>query len=118
MDIKGIGNEITNAYTSVSNSEQNETKFQEIFDKAIKDKDDKELKEACESFEADFVQRLFTEMRKTIPKGGLFEGSNEEKIYQDMMDEKYSETISKNRGAGIADALYKQLSPKIKKELE
>ncbi len=115
MDIKGIGNDISNAYSSISNSKQQEMEFQKIIDKAIKDRDDKQLREACEGFEAYYVQQLFKEMRKTVPDGGMFEKSNEGEIYKDMLDEEYSAVISKGSGTGIADSLYKQLSPKINK---
>lgn len=113
MDIKGIGNDITNTYSQITNSQGSEDEFQKIFDKAIEDQDDKQLKEACQEFEAYFVQNLFKEMRKTVPDGGLFESSNEGQIYEDMLDEEYSKTIAENNGAGIANALYKQLAPKL-----
>ena len=112
MDIKGIGNDITNAYSQITNSEESENDFQKIFDQAIDNQDDEELKEACQEFEAYFVQRLFTEMRKTIPDGGLTESSSEGEIYEEMLDEEYSKTISQSSGIGIASTLYKQLSPK------
>ena len=114
MDIKGIGNDITSTYSQITNSEESEENFQKIFDQALEKKNDQELKEACQEFEAYFVQRLFKEMRKTIPDGGLTESSSEGDIYEEMLDEEYSKTISKSNGAGIADALYKQLTPKIK----
>jgi len=118
MDIKGIGNDLTTLYSGATNTDANETKFKDIFDKAIEKKDDKELKDACAQFEAYFVQQLFQEMRKTIPKGGLFEGSSEKGIYEGMLDEQYSKTISMRGAAGIANSLYKQLSPKITKVAE
>ncbi len=113
MEIKGIGNDITSAYSQITNSEDSQAEFQKIFDQAIKEHDDQQLKEACQEFEAYFVQQLFKEMRKTVPDGGLFEASNEGKIYEDMLDEEYSKSISKSNGAGIANALYQQLSPKL-----
>jgi len=112
MDIKGIGNDITNAYSQIKTSEDSEIEFQKIFDQAIGEHDDKALKEACQEFEAYFVQQLFKEMRKTIPEGGLIEASNEGQIYEEMLDEEYSKTISINNGMGIASSLYKQLSTK------
>lgn len=115
MDIKGIGNDLTSLYTSTAASDASETKFKDIFDKALAQKDDAELKDACNQFEAYFVQQLFQEMRKTVPKGGLFEDSNEKGIYDNMLDEQYSKAISERGAAGISSALYKQLSPKIAK---
>ena len=113
MEIRGIGNDITNAYQGINESEQKATDFQKIIDQAIKEKDDQELKKACEEFEAYYVQQLFKEMRKTVPDGGMFEKSNEKDIYTDMLDTEYSSVVSKGSGTGIADVLYKQLSPKI-----
>lgn len=118
MEIRGIGNDITSAYSSINESEQKATDFQKIIDQAIKERDDQELKKACEEFEAYYVQQLFKEMRKTIPDGGMFEESNEKDIYTDMLDTEYSAVISKSNGTGIADVLYKQLSPKIQKAEE
>jgi len=116
MNIKGIGNDITNAYSQMESSKSTENKFNNIFEAALDKKNDQELKDACQEFEAYYVQQLFKEMRKTIPDGGLFENSNEGKIYKDMLDEKYSGIISEGSGTGIADALYKQLSPQINKK--
>lgn len=112
MDIKGIGSELINTYTDSSSSKDVETKFETIFEAALESQDDAELQKACEEYEAYYVQNLFKEMKKTIPKGGLFEDSNERDIFEDMLDEEYSKVISEGRGFGIADALYKQLNPK------
>ena len=49
--------------------------------------ENKKLKEACQDFEAILLNNMVTEMRKTIPEGGLFEKSYGEKIYQSMLDE-------------------------------
>ncbi len=116
MEIRGIGNDITSAYSQITESESTVTDFKKIIDQAISEKDDKELKKACEDFEAYYVQRLFKEMRKTIPDGGLFEQSNEKNIYTEMLDTEYSNVVSENSGTGIAKILYKQLSPKIQEE--
>ena len=116
MEIRGIGNDLSNVYSNSMESEKSANDFQKIIEQAIKEQDDQELKEACQEFEAYFVQRLFKEMRRTIPDGGLFEQSNEKDIYTEMLDTEYSNVISKSNGTGIADVLYKQLSPNIKKE--
>ncbi len=40
-------------------------------------------------------KRLFKEMRKTVPDGGLFEKSNAGEIYSEMLDEEYSKLFQK-----------------------
>ncbi|MDE5878491.1 MAG: peptidase M23, partial [Desulfovibrio sp.] len=38
---------------------------------------EKKLREACEGFESVFIQKMWQEMRNTIPKGGLMHGKEE-----------------------------------------
>ncbi|MGO8693645.1 MAG: rod-binding protein [Rectinemataceae bacterium] len=72
-----------------------------------------QLYKECEQFEAIFAKMMLTEMRKTVDKNGLVSGGWAEDIYQDMLDDQYSSTLSKSADFGIADELYRQLS-KIK----
>ena len=114
MDIKGIGQDLSSVYGNFQKDTSIEQEFQKILNQTMEasnqEKKDEELKEACESFESYYVQRLFKEMRKTVPDGGLFEKSNAGEIYSEMLGEEYSKIISEGHGIGIADALYKQLS--------
>jgi len=56
---------------------------------------------------------MLKEMRKTVPES---ESSNSYAmgVYQELLDEEISKTASKGRGIGIADAMYNQLSAKLK----
>jgi len=68
---------------------------------------DKELMEACKSFETYFVEQVVKAMRKTIP-------NNEEKndyinYFGDMLYEKYSENITDSGELGIAQMLYESM---------
>lgn len=69
-----------------------------------------ELKKACEQFEAVFLKYLLKEMRKTVPNGGLFGNSLSFNIFQSLYDDTLSEELSRNKGIGIAEELYRQLS--------
>lgn len=114
MEIKGIGQELSTIYGNAQSEATLEQEFQKVLDHAKQEtnheKKDQELKQACESFEAYYVQHLFKQMRKTVPDGGLFEKNNASEIYTQMLDEQYSTIISEGQGMGIASALYKQLS--------
>ena len=114
MEIKGIGQELSGVYGSFQKDAAVEQKFKKILNQSIEtvnqEEKDKELEEACKSFESYYVQRLFKEMRKTVPDGGMFEKSNARDIYTEMLDEEYSKVVSEGPGIGIAEALYKQLS--------
>lgn len=69
----------------------------------------KKLREACEGFESIFIQKMWQEMRNTVPKGGLLQGK-EERFWQDMYDQELSKSMTSAGGIGLADMMYEQLS--------
>ncbi|MCA1927341.1 MAG: rod-binding protein [Calditerrivibrio sp.] len=70
---------------------------------------DKQLKKACEDFEALFYDMVFKSARKTVQEGGLIKRSFGEEIFTEMLDSKMSEEIAKRSSNGLKDLLYKQL---------
>ncbi|MHB9035449.1 MAG: rod-binding protein [Armatimonadota bacterium] len=78
-------------------------------------RDQKKLKQACKDFESIFLGYLLKSMRKTVSKSELLGSSQEEQVFQDMMDDEVSKSAAENNTVGIADALYKQLSAQITK---
>ena len=73
-----------------------------------KDKE-KKLREACEGFESIFIQKMWEQMRATVPKSGLLQ-SREEQFWQGMFDQALSKKMSSAGGLGLADMMYDQLS--------
>lgn len=69
----------------------------------------KKLREACEGFESVFIQKMWQEMRNTLPKSGLLHG-REEQFWQDMYDQELSKKMTSAGGIGLADMMYEQLS--------
>ena len=57
---------------------------------------------------------MMKEMRKTVPESELLSSSFATDTYQEMLDEEISKSASKGNGIGIADAMYKQISAKLK----
>ena len=72
--------------------------------------DQKRLKESCYDLEGMFINKMLKIMRRNIPKGGLFEKSNAENIFEDMLYEKYADRMARGRTDGIANAMYQQLA--------
>ena len=70
--------------------------------------ENKSLKETADQFEVLFVHNLMKEMRKTVPQGGLLPNNHGGKIFQDMLDEKYAEGISRRGGLGLSKIIYEQ----------
>ena len=84
---------------------------------ACSEKDDAKLKEACEGFESLFLNMMLKEMRKTVHESES--GSSYAMgMYQEMLDEEITKTASKGKGIGIADAMYNQISAKLKNTYE
>ena len=77
----------------------------------------KKLREACEGFEAMFLSMMYKQMRATVPESGLFgKKSNAIKIFEDMRDTELMNAAAKSGGIGLADMMYKQLSPTVIKK--
>ena len=74
---------------------------------------EEKLRKVCEDFESYFVNYMFKEMRKTVPKFDLTEETNAKKIYDSMMYESLSKNIARAGGIGIADLLYENLKTEI-----
>ncbi len=72
-------------------------------------KEDQKLMEACEGFEAMFLQKTLESMRDTLPGNALFEDSNGMKIFKSMHDQYLAEDLSKSHKFGISDFLYQEL---------
>ena len=72
--------------------------------------DDKALKEACQEFEAIFIEQMLKSMRKTVPESGLMNGGMAEDVFEDMLYENYAEKMSKSASLGLSDMLYRQIS--------
>ncbi|ABR46601.1 Rod binding protein-like protein [Alkaliphilus metalliredigens QYMF] len=68
------------------------------------------LKEVTQDFEAVFINMMLKQMRATVSEGGLTEKSYGRGIFEEMQDENMAEVMSKGRGIGIAQELYRQLS--------
>ncbi|MCJ2163183.1 MULTISPECIES: rod-binding protein [unclassified Pseudodesulfovibrio] len=77
-------------------------------------KDEQEqLKEACKSFEAVFIGKLWQQMKDSVPKEGYLH-SKQEDSYMSMFDKEFSEKMADAGGIGLADMIYAQLSQRLK----
>jgi Rod binding domain-containing protein len=72
--------------------------------------EDRKLRKACQDFEAIFLHKLISQMRKTVPKSNLFGSRREEETWLDLADAELSTNISQAKSLGIGDLLYIQLS--------
>ncbi len=111
MDIKNVtlspGNKIIGNKNQTVENKQNK-EFSEILNSKIED--DEKLMEACQMLESFFIKEILKSSEGvSYSEGTLFEESEAEKTFKDMLNDEYSQMMSKGRGTGIAEMLYKQL---------
>jgi len=75
----------------------------------------KDLHKIASDFETVFSKMLLTSMRKTVDKSPLFHAGRGEEIFSDLLDNHYSEALSKKgKGLGIADMIVKKYAAHVK----
>ena len=76
---------------------------------------DARLRKTSLQLEGVFVQRIFAEMRETVPDDGIVSQDGAEQMFSQMLDEKVAEqTPGQWSGPhSIADALYRQLRQRL-----
>jgi flagellar protein FlgJ len=113
MEIGNVGSKSVNNIISstVQSSEKNsDSSFEAKLRSAMENKDDKQLKEACQEFEGVMLGMLYKQMKATVPKSEFMEGDSSTEILQSMLDDELVNVASKRSSLGIADIMYKQLS--------
>lgn len=66
------------------------------------------MRQACEGFESIFIQKMWEQMRATLPKEGLMK-SKEEEFWMSMYDQELAKSIAGSGGIGLADMMMTQL---------
>ena len=102
-----VSSYMQNAKSSIQSSKEED--FQNKLKAVMDSKDKEQLKKASQELESVFINMMFKEMRSTITKSNLIEESAGRDIFESMFDEKISEQISKGKGFGLADMIYKQV---------
>ena len=122
MDIAGIVNTASARAGAMSDVRRDAEiaeldRFRELLAAAIADSEEAlinrraQIRVAAEAFESYFLQIMFREMRRTtFDQGGLFQRSNAERIFTDMLDEEIAKSAASGRGIGLADMIYQQMT--------
>ena len=71
------------------------------------------LYKVSQEFEAIFIKQMLNVMRKSVSKTGLLDGGMAEEIFEDMLYDEYAQKMAASGSFGIADMIYKQLSPDV-----
>ena len=95
-----------NLFTQMSEKNLERLRNQSGFGKMDAEKD---IEKVSRDFESVFLNKLLSSMRKTIPKSGLLDSFASD-MFQSMMDEEMSKEMSKNKGMGMGEMIYNDLS--------
>ena len=108
MDIGGL-----NSYKDMIASAANQTapKLESALKKDPSKATDEELMDACKQFEAYFLEQVFKEMMKTVPKNEdrSMSTTNMMDYYEDQMVQKIAEDSTEQNSFGLAQILYEQM---------
>ena len=78
-----------------------------------KAREEAKLKEACQQFEQLYLSQMFAQMRKASKmggsEGGMFGQSQEQDMFQGMLDQERAKTWSQEGGVGLANLLFQQM---------
>lgn len=66
-------------------------------------------KTALKEFERVFLYQFLQEMRKTAPKEGIFQGSQQQDFFEEMMDDYLAGQMAESGQLGIASQIQAQL---------
>lgn len=113
MEIVMTGNNLINGYTGEAAraaARAQDDSFAKRLEEAARNNNDKELKKACQEFEAIILNILYKQMKSTVIKSGLIEEDPGTGIFESMYDEQLMEQASKTGSFGLAESLYRQLS--------
>ncbi len=108
MAVSSIGN--LDAYEYLSNSASTGT-LEKALSSDLSQTDDENLLAVCKEFESYFIEQMFKEMRKTVPKSESSSSAdnNMTDYYEDMLYQNYAKASSENDSLGLAQSLYEQM---------
>lgn len=115
MDVGSVNSKSTYDSVQSTRGKASEDDFEKRLRAAAEKGDDSELKQVCHEFESIFLSMLYKQMRATVPKSDYLESDSASEIYNSMLDDKLCE-VSSQRGIGLGDMMYKQMSKQYKKQ--
>lgn len=113
MEIGKINDSFINNSVDTTKNKVQDDSFDQRLKSAMNSKDEKELRKACDDFEAIMLNMMYRQMKATVQKSDLIPEDTGNEIFNSMLDDELMKEASKARGMGLADVLYKQLTKKL-----
>lgn len=119
MDINGVdtyndyGNLDTKTAMTSAQYANDTAKIESFENTLLNSEDDAELKEACDEFEAYFLELMIKQMEKTTLKdddeNSMFKEGQAEKMTKSFLYQGYAELMTDAGGIGLSDQMYEQI---------
>ena len=103
--------DITSNISQIKTLASNLVKDKQSID--IKSKDNQDLRNVAEQFEAIFVNQMLKQARQSKLSDGIF-NSEAQDTFNNMLDQEYSQILSKKNNFGIAEGLIRQFGSHLK----
>lgn len=100
---------ITSAYTNMAASNAQSAKLEGTLKGDYSQAQDKELMDACKKFEAYFLEQVFKEMQKTVPKSDDSKNNSLMDYFEDQYVQKIAEDSTEKSSLGLAQMLFEQM---------
>ena len=84
------------------------TSLRQVVD-APKTPEQKAARKAADEFEAVFLADILKNMSVGLDPNGPFGGGHSEEMFKDMLNEQIANSISRNGGIGLSDAVYREI---------
>lgn len=106
----GISSMYTSQYLDTADSAST-NKVENSLGKDYSKSSDDELMSVCKQFESYFVEQLFKEMKKTVPKDEdeSTGGTSMLDCFEDTLTQEYASMTTERGDLGIAKTLYEQM---------
>lgn len=110
MDISSISSYFNSQITE-ENQSKTASSISNLKNTDLSNATDNELMDACKQFEAYFIEQVFKEMEKTVPKSEYSSNATSSMMdyMQDSLLQEYASQASETNSLGLAQMLYEQM---------
>lgn len=110
MDIGGINSYFGNQLTEDA-SNKTASKISNLNSSELKEASDEELMDVCKEFEAYFLEQIFKEMKKTVPKSDYSSNATASMMdyMEDSLVQEYAAQATETSSLGLAQILFEQM---------
>jgi len=110
MDINGLSSTYSDIYSTMAGS-QSANKLEGQLNTDYSKATDEELMRACKEFESYFLEQVFKQMWKTVPKAEESTGANSTlmELTREQMIQEMAATSTEQKSLGLAQSLYEQM---------